>query len=342
MWAEVRTAREGVLAEVRAPSPGAWFADGVMTALGRAVGFDGYCLFGVDPLSQLRSVMFSRDSLSASAERLYRNEVVGGDANRYVDLASGSMTAGVLSAVGADEPKSERLHEMLRPDGFWSELRLALVADRRYWGAVSLFRDSRRHPFSEREADIADALREPLSLAIRRYQVGWTGRPAMPRGDGVVLFDRGGRGFAANAEATAWMTALAQSWPGGAAAEDFERPVLETARTAYETRRAAVCRVRVPSGGWLAITATPMESVDVDVVAVLRAGDPVTVAPAVAELCGFTPAEGRVLHGLAGGAAAKAIAKQLRLSVLTVNDHLASMYRKAGVRGRSELISLLS
>jgi DNA-binding CsgD family transcriptional regulator len=30
------------------------------------------------------------------------------------------------------------------------------------------------------------------------------------------------------------------------------------------------------------------------------------------------------------------------VSVLTVNDHLASMYRKAGVRGRSELTSLLS
>jgi DNA-binding CsgD family transcriptional regulator len=342
MWAEVRAAREGVLDEVRAPSPGPWFADGVMTALGRAVGFDGFCLFGVDPVTRLRSVMFSRNSLSASAERLYRNETAEPDANRYLVLASSPVTAGVLSAAGAAEARSERLHEMLRPDGFWSELRLALVADRRYWGAVSLFRDSRRHPFSEREAGIADALREPLSIAIRRYQVGWPGRPATPRGDGVVLFDRGGRGLGANAEATAWMAALAQSWPGGAAAEDFERPVLETARTAYGTRRAAVCRVRVPSGGWLAITATPMDSADVDVVAVLRAGDPVTVAPALAELCGFTPAESRVLRELASGAAAKQIAKRLRLSVLTVNDHLASMYRKAGVRSRSELASLLS
>jgi DNA-binding CsgD family transcriptional regulator len=98
----------------------------------------------------------------------------------------------------------------------------------------------------------------------------------------------------------------------------------------------------MPAGGWLAITAAPVESDDVGVVAVLRAGDPATVAPAFAALCGFTSAETRVLRELASGAAAKQIARRLRLSVLTVNDHLASMYRKAGVRGRNELTSLLS
>jgi DNA-binding CsgD family transcriptional regulator len=331
-----------MLAEVHEPSPGPWFADGVMTALGRAVGFDGYCLFGVDPVTQLRSVMFSINSLSAAAERLYHNETVDHDANRYLELATGRMHAGVLTLGRAVEPQSPRLHEMLRPDGFTSELRLTLVSGRRYWGAVSLFRDSRRHPFVEADAEIANELSEPLSLAMRRYQVGWPSRPAVPGADGVVLFDRTGRGFAASAEAKAWMGNLAESWPGGAGAEDFERPILEAARSAYESRRAAVCRVRMPAGGWLAITAAPVESDDVGVVAVLRAGDPATVAPAFAALCGFTSAETRVLRELASGAAAKQIARRLRLSVLTVNDHLASMYRKAGVRGRNELTSLLS
>ncbi|HSS66901.1 MAG TPA: LuxR C-terminal-related transcriptional regulator [Nocardioidaceae bacterium] len=342
MWTQVRTAREGMLAEVHEPSPGPWFADGVMTALGRAVGFDGYCLFGVDPVTQLRSVMFSINSLTSSAERLYDNETTVCDANRYSDLARGRMHAGVLAAGAATEPTSPRLHEMLRPDGFTSELRLALVSGGRYWGAVSLFRDSSRHPFVEADAQIANELSEPLSLAIRRYQVGWPGAPAGPAADGVVVFDRSGQALAASVEAKAWMAALAQSWPGGAQAEDFERPVIEAARAAYETRNATVCRVRVPAGGWLAISATHVEHDDGGVVAVLRAGDPATVAPAFAALCGFTAAEDRVLAELATGAAAKQIARRLRLSVLTINDHLASMYRKAGVRGRSELASLLS
>lgn len=35
-------------------------------------------------------------------------------------------------------------------------------------------------------------------------------------------------------------------------------------------------------------------------------------------------------------------ARQLSRSVLTVNDHLKSIYRKAEVRGRDALVSLLS
>jgi hypothetical protein len=31
------------------PPPGALLADGAVRALGRVVGHDGYCLFGVDP-----------------------------------------------------------------------------------------------------------------------------------------------------------------------------------------------------------------------------------------------------------------------------------------------------
>jgi DNA-binding CsgD family transcriptional regulator len=340
MWSQVRAARDGVLAEVRDPSQGPWFAAAVMSALGRAVGYDGYCLFGVDPLSGLRSVMFSLNGLSASTERLFHNETVEADANRYAVLAGRTMCAGVLT--GASQPRSVRLREMLRPQGFTSELRLALVSDGRYWGAVSLFRDSDRCPFSEADADIANELRKPLSLAMRRYQVGSPGRLPTPRADGAAVFDRDGHGFALSREARAWMTALAESWPGGAQPEDFERPILEAARAAGQSGRAAVSRVRVPAGGWLAVSATQVEHDEVGAVVMLRAGEPATIAPALAVLCGFTPAETRVLGEVAGGAAAKQIARRLAVSVLTVNDHLASMYRKAGVRGRSELTSLLS
>ena len=52
--ADVRAARERVLEQAVRPSPGAWFAEDVMNAVGRAVGFDGYCLFGVDPLDWFR------------------------------------------------------------------------------------------------------------------------------------------------------------------------------------------------------------------------------------------------------------------------------------------------
>ncbi len=73
----------------------------------------------------------------------------------------------------------------------------------------------------------------------------------------------------------------------------------------------------------------------------LGSGDVGTVLPAFAEWCGLSPRETAVLRLLVQGLAPKQVARRLGISVLTVGDHQRSMYRKAGVRGRDELVSLL-
>ncbi len=85
MAARLRAAQVGILGQVGEPQPGPWFAEAAMNAVALAVGFDGYCLFGVDPLTSLRSVMFSRHGLKVSTERLVHNETVEHDVNRYSD-----------------------------------------------------------------------------------------------------------------------------------------------------------------------------------------------------------------------------------------------------------------
>lgn len=336
----VRAARDRVLEQAIHPLPGAWFAEGVMAAVGGAVGFDGYCLFGVDPLSHLRSVMFSRNGLQVPSRRLVDNETVEDDVNRYLDLARGACHVGLLGG-GRDEVRSPRLHEILRPEGYTSELRLALVADGRYWGALSLFRDEARHPFTEADAETAAGLVGPLSTAIRRYQAGRPGSTSSARRAGVLLVDRAGDVRALNEDANAWLQALCNSWENGATEDDVSRVVLEVAAAARGGGSDAVCRVRLPMGGWLVVSASPLEVGDVDVAVVLHAGDVATVAPAVAAWCGLTARESDVLALVSSGLAAKHIARRLGLSVLTVNDHLRSIYRKADVCGRDELLSLL-
>ena len=125
-------------------------------ALGRVVGHDGYCLFGVDPATGLRSVMFSRHGLTVPTEVLLHNETVDRDANRYVDLARAPVPVAALTP--QDTPRSRRLHEILPADGYRSELRLALVTPGHYWGALSLFRDDPRRPFSDQDVEHAHAL----------------------------------------------------------------------------------------------------------------------------------------------------------------------------------------
>ena len=63
--------------------------------------------------------------------------------------------------------------------------------------------------------------------------------------------------------------------------------------------------------------------------------------PAFAEWCGLTERETDVLRLLVHGLAAKQVARRLGISVLTVGDHQRSLYRKAGVRSRDELVALL-
>jgi hypothetical protein len=128
------------------------FAEAMRRSVNRAVGFDGYYLFAVDPLTGPRSAMFSEHGLTVSSARLMRNETVDKDVNRYASLLRRPGHTGLLK-VGAGAPRSPRLYEMLLPQGYSSELRLVLVQDGRYWGgsiavprrpAASLQRGRRR------------------------------------------------------------------------------------------------------------------------------------------------------------------------------------------------------
>jgi DNA-binding CsgD family transcriptional regulator len=56
----------------------------------------------------------------------------------------------------------------------------------------------------------------------------------------------------------------------------------------------------------------------------------------------LTPAERRVAEVVAGGATNRAAADQLFVSVRGVEVHLTSIYRKLGIRSRTELASLLA
>ena len=103
----------------------------------------------------------------------------------------------------------------------------------------------------------------------------------------------------------------------------------------------ALARTRISDGRWLVAVGSYVGGSDVDVVVQLGSADVGIVLPAFAEWCGLSPRETAVLRLLVQGLAPKQVARQLEISVLTVGDHQRSIYRKAGVRGRDELVSLL-
>lgn len=341
MAASTEKARQSLFEQVRDLEPGARFAEEAADAVASAIGFDGWCLFAVDPLTGIRTVMFSRDALECPQDRIVYNETVEHDYNRFADLVAGPRPVGILATGGVASPRSPRLHDILVPEGFHSELRLVLVSEGRYWGALALYRDDPHHSFSDDEAVGAVALGDALTQIVRRYHVRSAGGTTGPRPAGVVLFDRSLRLLSISPEARGWLAAMADSWPGGVTDRDVIRMVYEVARATATESGPPLCRVRMPEGGWLVASGTPIESGEVGVAVVLAGADARTVAPGFAVWCGLTPRETSVLAGLADGFATKTLARSLSISPQTVDDHLKSIYRKADVRGRDELLALL-
>jgi len=350
MGASLESVRREIAGLLGDPPPGALLADGAVRALGRVVGHDGYCLFGVDPATGLRSVMFSRHGLTAPTEVLLHNETVEHDANRYVDLARAPVPVGALTLTGT--PSSRRLHELLPHDGYHSELRLALTTrghDRdHYWGALSLFRCDGHRPFTDTNVADAHALVPLLADVLRRYQVGRPQhvRPVEEPLGGAICLDACDAIVGIDAEARAWLGTMANQWDAGVVPEDMLRCVHEVAAAVRRTSagvgsRPALARTRIADGRWLVASGTHVGGSEVDVVVQLRSGDVGTVLPAFVEWCGLSDRETDVLRLLVQGLAAKQVARRLGISVLTVGDHQRSLYRKAGVNGRDELVSLL-
>jgi len=314
-----------------------------MGAVRLVVPFDGYCLIGFDPCTGMRSFMFSRNGLDKMADRLAYNETVERDVNRYLDLGHARVPVGVLAASVHSQARSPRLHQILRPAGFSSELRLALRGSGRVWGALVLFRSDRRRAFAEQDAAAALSLAEPLAEAVRHYPVRRGALAPEPLPPGVVLLDERCAVVASSDEAWAWLEDLRAGGADEIEREDALRVVYDVGLAALRAdlgSPVAQCRIRTNSGRWLLVHAARTKGGGPGAVAVvLQPAALPQLLPAVAAWLRLSPREMQVLGLAARGLPAHNMGRALQLSVLTVNDHLAAIYRKAGVSGREELFA---
>ena len=111
-----------------------------------------------------------------------------------------------------------------------------------------------------------------------------------------------------------------------------------TAQDARARAAATRTRLRTRAGLWLLIHASCLQGADATAV-VIEPAKASEVAPLIVDAYELTPREVDVTRALARGLTTSEIAQELHLSRYTVEDHLKSVYEKAGVSSRGELVA---
>jgi DNA-binding CsgD family transcriptional regulator len=308
--------------------------------LGRLIPHEGYVLRGVDPVSGAGCFVVSENGYSGQAsKRLELNEAR--DVHSLASLAAGPSPVGILGSGGAHERHSERLHEIMRDEGFGSEMRIALLLRDLAWGGIALLRARGSRPFSARDAAHAQRMPGVLAAAVKQFVAAKPLRAVRSAlTPGIVMAGPGDTILGASPTARDWLTGLL---PAGARGSDEElfANIWNIVHLARRTGAEAISRIPT-SRGWVALRAQPIDGGDPGGVAVTIGGATGGVlVPALAAWYGITPRERAVIGHAIDGAAAKQIATRLGVTQHTVHDHFKAIYRKTGVSSRDQLLASL-
>lgn len=263
-----------------------------------------------------------------------------------------SLATGDTLAVGvqhwSDETggRSQRVERFMGPHfGFTDELRVVFRDRGQVWGGAALFRDSRAGGFGQDDIDFMASLSSVMSVGVRaglltRFVVDPS---ASTVGPAVVIIGADGAVQQMSAGAEDRLGDLLGSTDAVEAAGVITSLVGAARRyAAGEVDLPPRCRIRSRSGMWLVLHATPLSprgDTYGDVVVTIDEARPPEIVPLVVAAFDLTQRERDVTQLVLQGVDTKEIAATLHVSTYTVQDHLKSVFEKADVRSRRELIA---
>jgi DNA-binding CsgD family transcriptional regulator len=236
----------------------------------------------------------------------------------------------VLSQATDGQPqRSQRWQEMLRPNGFDAELRVAFVDDGGCWGSLILVRDRGRPDFDPQAMRAVERLAGTLVAGLRRTVVAQQATPEQPtEGPGLVVLDHHGQIESLTPAARHWLDHLGE-----------DPPVLSAVAASASSSGPARARVRTPTGQWLVLHGARLDGdPQARVSVIIEPPRPADLAPLLVAAYGLSDREQTVTALVLQGRSTRQIARALSISPYTVQEHLTAVFDKVGVRSRGELV----
>jgi DNA-binding CsgD family transcriptional regulator len=328
--------RIDALADQRLPTQ--QLVEGVADELRAAVSADSLFLAATDPDTMLglgAGVVHGMPSTVCRPFWEYEFEVP--DFNKFTDLARAPRNVADLHAATGGRPeRSARWREMGSLMDVGAELRATFNAGGRGWGLLHINRNVGASGFADEEIAFVESVAPVVGRGLRASLISHPAQTPLGRGPGMAVFDADNRLRSATPEALAWFDELETVYR-------LPEPELGIA-VPSEVAVAALgirphTRVRTRNGVWLLIHASSLHGADGGTAVVIEPAKASEVAPLIVEAYELTPREVEVTRALARGLTTSEIAQELFLSRYTVQDHLKSVYEKAGVSSRGELVA---
>jgi DNA-binding CsgD family transcriptional regulator len=316
----------------------------LLDGLQRMVPFDAAFCATADPATLLFTGAVLREIPSESTPRFLANEFLDDDVNKFRSLAGARSPVDWLDrATEGLRDRSARYREIMEPLGLGDELRAAFRAGGACWGFLCLHREDGPQGFTADEARIIASLSPHVGEGLRRSLLAATAATNPdPDGPGVLVVAEDGSLVASTPAGERWLWELDGSDPNdGRLALAVQAVVAGLA--AIQTHGATVeqpsVRLRTLSGRWVVVHASTMAGLGEGrhVAVVIEPAKPAELTPIILLAHGLTTREGQVARLAIQGKTNKRVARDLRISEHTVEDHLKAIFAKVGVSSRGEL-----
>lgn len=327
------------------------FRQEAVGVLRRAIGFDGWDWTLIDPGAKLPTRDLGESVIPAGAMRRFCRLIPQGwDIGRLpsseVHVASqrAPRPVTVLSqATGGDLNRDLGWREIFGPLGVLDHMHALLVAGGSCWVQLHIGRFDSSNLFSDSDAEFVAEVAPMLAARLRNGLRAAGPRPghhAVPE-PGTIIVDENLSVVSATEQAWRWVDRLgvrpgddAEPLPG------FIYVVATRVATSQAWPKApARVRLQAADGCWVVVRVAPLIGGAGGYAITIEAARRTDLAPLLMRAWSLTPREQEVARLVVDDLSSENIARALYISPHTVRDHVKSIYGKAGVTSRRDLLA---